>query len=180
LRRPLAVLAGAFVVVGVVGCSSSKTAAPTTTIATTTTSTIPPVVSNLMVDGVRPGVLQAPFYPPITVTQVVCGVDPKGGRFVRIDLPAGASGTPGRTVLTEPTAVLVTPGEAVLFDPRFSTRYLYTEGMANIATSTAGVFVLTLGNYYATGGDGLTVVVGNVQINGDYQCPATDVVYPGT
>jgi hypothetical protein len=163
-----------------VACGSSKAAAPATTIATTTTSTTIPAVSNLTVVGVRPAVLQAPFYPQITATQVTCGLAPKGGRFVRVDLPAGGAGTPAKSVLTVPTAVIVVPGGAVLVDPRYLTRALYAENMKSITTATQGAFVLTLGNVVRTGGDGLSVVTGNVQVNGDYECPATDVAFPGT
>jgi hypothetical protein len=52
--------------------------------------------------------------------------------------------------------------------------------MKSITTGNHGAFVLTLGNLVSTGGDGLSVVTGNVQVNGDYECPATDVAYPGT
>jgi hypothetical protein len=69
-------------------------------------------------------------------------------------------------------------------DPTDPTRVLYAENMANITTTATGgplsVFVLTLANVASQGGDGLTVIVGNVQINGSYQCPATAVPYPGT
>jgi hypothetical protein len=166
--------------VALVACSSAKTATPATTIATTTTSTTVAALSSLTVVGVRPAVLQAPFYPQITVTQVSCGPSPKGGRFVRVDLPAGGPGTAAKSVLTHPTAVVVVPGAAVLVDPRFLTKALYSETMKSITTSTQGAFVLTLGNLLRTGGDGLAVVTGNVQVNGDYECPATDVAFPGT
>ncbi len=174
-RRALA----AVVALAVVGCSHTNTAVTTTTIATTTTSTVVPVVSNLTVTGVRPGVLQAPFFPPATVTQVSCGLAPNGGRFVRIDIPAGAAGTPAKTVMTVPTAVLVTPGSAALSDPRYLARILYSETMKSITTATQGAFVLTLQNMAGVGGDGLSVEVGNVQVVGDYECPATDTPYPG-
>jgi hypothetical protein len=177
--RSLVVIVGAL---ALVGCSSkSAVVGPTTTIATTTTTA--PATSDLMVDGVRPGVLQPKFYPPITVSQVSCGVAPKGGVFVRIDLPAGPAGTPPGTVLTKPTAVIVVPGGAVLVDPTAGTDVLYAESMATITTTAGGgpqaVFVLTLGNFASRGADGLSVVVGNIQINGNYQCPAA-VPYPGT
>jgi hypothetical protein len=163
-----------------VGCGHSKEALTTTTTATTTTtSTSVAAASSLVAVGVRPGVLQAPFYPQVTITQVTCGAAPKGGRFVRLDLPAGGAGTPARSVLTKATAVIVVPGAAVLVDPRYVTRVLYVEGMKSVTTATQGAFVLTLHNLVATGGDGLAVEVGNVQVNGDYQCPATDVTYPG-
>lgn len=163
------------------GCSRSAASLPPTTVATTsTTSTTVPVVSNLMIDGVRPGVLQAPFYPQATVTQVTCGTAPKGGRFVRIDLPAGAAGTTARSVLTKPTAVIVVTGAAVVVDPRFVNRVLYAEAMKSITVSTQGSFVLTMSNLQKVGGDGLSVQVGNVRVIGGYQCPATDVAYPGT
>ena len=164
-----------------VGCGHSKAALPTTTVAPTTTSTtMPPASSNLTVVGVRPGVLQAPFYPQVMVSQVSCGPAPKGGRFVRIDLPAGPAGTPAKSVLTQRTAVIVVPSAAILVDPRFLSRVLYVEAMKSVTTATQGAFVLTLHNLVGTGGDGLTVEAGNVQINGDYQCPPADVAYPGT
>ncbi|MDQ1427595.1 MAG: hypothetical protein QOK39_1071, partial [Acidimicrobiaceae bacterium] len=102
------------------------------------------------------------------------------GRFVRVDLPAGAAGTPAKSVLTNATAVLVAPGGAVLVDPRYITRPLYAEAMKSVATAKEGAFVLTLHNVNATGGDKLSVVDGNVQVYGDYQCPGTDAAYPGT
>ncbi len=162
-------------------CSHSVATVPPTTVAsTTTTSTTVAVVSNLTIDGVRPAVLQAPFYPQVKVTQVTCGAAPKGGRFVRIDLPAGAAGTTGKSVLTKPTAVIVVPGAAVLVDPRFINRALYAEAMKSIAVSTQGSFVLNMVNLAKLGGDGLSVQVGSVRVVGGYQCPATDVAYPGT
>jgi hypothetical protein len=165
----------------VAACGTSKTTAPpTSTTTAVTTTTTQPATSNLTVDGVRPGVLQAPFYPQITVTQVTCGAAPKGGRFIRINLPPGGAGTPARSVLTKATAVIIVPGAALLIDPRYGTRTLYAEAMPSIATATSGGLVLTLANLVAAGGDGLAVEVGNVQINGDYQCPASDVSYPGT
>jgi hypothetical protein len=132
-----------------------------------------------MVDGVRPGVLQAPFYPQVTVTTVTCGVV-NGKRFVRVDVPAGAPGTTVKSVLTMPTAVFIAPGAAVLVDPRFLTRILYAENMKSVVVATQGSFVLTMQNVARTGGDGLSVQVGNVRVIGDYECPATDVAYPGT
>ena len=164
----------------VAGCGhAALTSPPTTTMAPTTTSTTV-ADSNLTVVGVRPGVLQAPFYPQTTVTRVSCGVAPMGGRFVRLDLAPGAAGTPPGSVLTVPTAVIVVPGGAVLLDPRFLSKVLYAESMKSITTATQGAFVLTLQNAAGGGGDGLTVVAGNVQVYGDYQCPDTDVAYPGT
>lgn len=161
------------------GCGGSKAAAPpTTTIPTTTTTTAPPAVSKLTIVGVRPGVNQAPFYPQITVTQVTCGASPQGGRFVRIDLPVGAAGTPARTALTNPTVVIVATGGAVLLDPRYLTRVLYAESMKSVSTAKQGAFVLTLHNVASTTSDKLSVVTGNVQVYGDYECPAADVAYP--
>jgi len=171
-------VAGALILVG---CGHSTAAVPpTSTIAPTTTSTTVPAVSKLTVVGVRPGVNQAPFYPQTTVVTVSCGATSQGGRFVRIDLPAGAAGTPGRSVLTSVTAVFVAPGGAVLVDPRYITRALYAEAMKSVTTAKEGAFVLTLHNVNATGGDKLSVVAGNVQVYGDYQCPGTDVAFPGT
>jgi hypothetical protein len=173
-----------------VGCSSGKkTAAPTTTVAATTTTTA--ALSQLTVDGQPPGscaegsgatcVLRPPFYPQITVTQVTCGPAPKGGTFVRIDLPAGGTGTPAHTVFTEPTAVIVVNGGAVLVNPSHVDTVLYDEAMTSITTAAqGGVFVLAMTNAASRGADGLTVEVGAVQINGGYQCPATAVAYPGT
>jgi hypothetical protein len=166
---------------GLAACKSSTAAtAPATTVASTTTTTAVAAVSSLMVDGVRPGVLQAPFFPQVTVAQVTCGAAPKGGRFVRIDVPAGGAGTTAKSVLTKPTAVIVVPGAAVLADPRFINRALYAEAMKSITIDTHGSFVLTMANLVKQGGDGLAVEVGNVRVIGDYQCPATDVAYPGT
>jgi hypothetical protein len=163
------------------GCGGSKAAGPaTTTIPATTTTTAPPVVSKLTVVGVRPGVNQPPFYPQITVTQVSCGVSPQGGRYVRVDLPVGGAGTPARTALTDPTAVIVATGGAVLLDPKYLTRVLYAESMKSVTTAKQGAFVLTLHNVTSTSGDKLSVVAGNVQVYGDYECPDADIAYPGT
>lgn len=167
-------------VAALAGCKGGTAVTKVTVPSTSTTSTTAPALSQLNVVGVRPGVLQAPFYPQITVTQVSCGVDPGRGRFVRIDLPAGGAGTPVHTVFTKPTAVIVVPGAAVVVDPRYPHRVLYDEAMINITTGTQGVFVLSMSNFNATGSDGLTVAAGALQLNGDYQCPTTDVAYPGT
>ena len=175
-------IVGAVAALGLVGCSAGKTATgpTTTTIAAPPTSTTMAATSSLIVDGVRPGVLQAPFYPQITVNQVTCGVDPGRGRFVLIDLPPGIAGTTAKSVLTQPTAVIVVPGAAVLVNLQYLHRVLYQEAMTSITTATQGVFVLSMVNFFATGGSGLTVEVGAVQLNGSYQCPAVDVPYPGT
>jgi hypothetical protein len=167
-------------VVALAGCKAGSAATKATVPSTSTTSTTAPPASQLTIVGVRPGVLQAPFYPQITVSQVSCGVDPGRGRFVRVDLPPGGAGTPAHTVFTKPTAVIVVPGAAVVVDPRYLHRVLYDEAMKNITTGTQGVFVLSMVNFYASGGDGLTVEAGAMQLNGGYQCPATDVAYPGT
>jgi hypothetical protein len=98
---------------------------------------------------------------------------------VRIDLPAGAAGTPAGSVLTKKTAVIVVPGAAVLIDPRYLHHVLYVEAMKSIVTATQGAFVLSMTNFEHTGGDGSTVQVGAVQLNGNYQCPGVDVGYPG-
>jgi len=163
------------------GCSKAGVGQTTTTIAAVTTSTTAPSATSLTVDGVSPGVLQPPFYPQVTVTQVSCGAAPKGGVFVRIDLPAGGAGTPAHSVLAAPTAVIVVPGAAILINPHYPNHVLYQEGMASITTGT-GIedIVLTLANFVGTGADGATVAVGNVQVNGSYQCPPTQVPYPGT
>ncbi|MGH9125187.1 MAG: hypothetical protein ACRDZ8_10745 [Acidimicrobiales bacterium] len=160
------------------GCSKSSVGQTTTTVAATTTSTTPSATS-LTIDGVTPGVLQAPFYPQVTVTKVTCGAAPKGGMFVRIDLPAGGPGTPAHSVLAAPTAVIVVPGAAILINPQYPNRVLYEEAMQSIATG-AGDFVLTLANFVGTGADGATVEVGNVQISGGFQCPSAQIPYPGT
>src|SRR5580658_7914625 len=126
-RGALVAVVGAL---GLMGCSGHLAAVgPTTTIATTTTTM--PATSDLMVDGVRPGVLENPFYAPVTVTQVTCGVAPKGGEFVRIDLPPGTGTTTPGSVMTRATAVIVVPGGAVLVDPTDPTHVLYAENMAN-------------------------------------------------
>lgn len=162
-------------------CSKATVGQTATTVAASTTSTTAPSATSLVVDGVSPGVLQAPFYPQVTVTQVSCGSAPKGGVFVRIDLPAGGAGTPAHSVLAAPTAVIVVPGAAILIDPRYPNHVLYEEGMQSITTGTGSeAFVLTLANFVGTGADGATVEVGNVQVNGGYQCPAAQVPYPGT
>jgi hypothetical protein len=168
-----------------VSCSSHGTpVGGNTTVPATTTTTTAPATSDLTVDGVRPGVLQSPFYASVTVTQVTCGQAPKGGAFVRIDLPPGTGTTTPGSVMTRATAIIVVPGAAVLVDPTDPSRVLYAENMTNITTTTAigpaAVFVLTLANFTSRGANGLTVVVGNVQVNGTYQCPATSVPYPGT
>ncbi len=184
-RSPLSVgvavaVGVAVVLVAMAGCSHSVATSATTTVApTSTTSTTVAAVSSLMIDGVRPGVLQAPFYPLVTVDHVTCGTGPKG-HFVRIDVPAGVAGTTAKSVMTVPTAVVVVAGAAILFDPRYSTRALYAEAMKSIVVSTSGSFVLTMVSTARTGGDGLSVQTGNVRVIGDYQCPSTDVAYPGT
>lgn len=181
-RLTLAAVLGAFVLVGC-GAKATPITGNTTTVPATTTTTAA-ATSDLMVQGVRPGVLQAPFYAPVTVTHVSCGVAPKGGVFVRVDLPPGTGTTTPGSVMTKATAVIVVPGGAVLVDPTDPSHVLYAENMANITTTTGSgpnaVFVLTLGNFAGRGGDGLSVVVGNVQVNGNYQCPPTAVAYPGT
>lgn len=85
-----------------------------------------------------------------------------------------------RSVLTEPTAVIVANGGAVLVNPHYLDDVLYDEVMSSVSTAEQGVLVLALTNDLARGGDGLSVEVGAVQINGNYQCPATAVPYPGT
>ena len=181
-RGSLVAVVGAL---ALVGCSSHGTpVGGNTTIPATTTTTTAPATSDLMVDGVRPGVLLNPFYAPVTVTQVTCGLAPKGGEFVRIDLPPGTGTTTPGSVMTRATAVIVVPGAAVLVDPTAPAHVLYAENMATITTTTAigpaAVFVLTLSNFASRGDNGLSVVVGNVQVNGTYQCPAAAVPYPGT
>jgi len=162
------------------GCAhgAGQPALPATTVAATTTTTAAPVTSNLEVTGVRAGVLQPPFYPKVMVTSVTCGAAPTKGRFVRLDLPPGAAGTPARSALTEPTAVIVVPGEAMLVDK--SNKVLYEEKMPSIATATQGGFVLTMESTTGASADGLSVQSGALQVNGGYICPATDVAYPGT
>jgi len=181
-RGSLVAVVGALVLIS---CSSHGTpVGGNTTIPATTSTTTAPATSDLMVDGVRPGVLQNPFYAPVTISQVTCGLAPKGGEFVRIDLPPGTGTTTPGSVMTRATAVIVVPGGAVLVDPTDPTHVLYAENMANITTTATGgplaVFVLTLANFASRGANGLSVVVGNVQVNGSYQCPATAVPYPGT
>ena len=83
---------------------------------------------------------------------------------MRVDLPAGAAGTPAKSVLTNATAVLVAPGGAVLVDPRFITRPLYAEAMKSVATAKEGAFVLTLHN--------VTANRRRQAVGGGRQCPA--------
>ncbi len=164
---------------GLAGCGhrATHTVLSTTTAAATTT-TAPPVLSKLAVTGVRPGVLQDPFYPMVTVTSVRCGAAPAKGRFVRVDLPAGGSGTPAHSAMTEPTAVIVVPGESKVVDR--ANKVLYDEKMPSIITAPQGAFVLTMETVASTSSSGLSVQVGVLQLNGDYICPDADVAYPGT
>jgi hypothetical protein len=161
-------VAGLLVVpLAVAACTSSPKAAPvpSSTVALATT-TLPPL-SNLSVQGVKPGVLQAPFYPMVTVSTVSCGTGP-GGRFVRLDLPAGPAGTPAQTGLSQPTYVIVLPGKAELRDG--ASRVLYRDPNKGIAPATRGSLVLAL----------IGAGENDVQVNGGYTCPDTDVAYPGT
>ena len=178
LWRRAAVVGAVVGPLALTGCGHgvAGTALPTTTVPPTT-STTAPVTSKLEVTGVRPGVLQNPFYPMITVTSVTCGAAPAKGRFVRIVLPPGGPGTPARSALTEPTAVIVVPGEARLVDR--TSKVLYDERMPSIVTAAQGAFVLTMENVAGTSGSGLSVQVGALQLNGDYTCPDADVAYPG-
>src|SRR5258708_1067208 len=94
------------------GCTpASHRATPTTLPPTTTTeppdTAPPPPPTSPTVSGVGPIPQQPPFYPAITVTSVVCGSAPGGARYVRADLPAGQPGTPSRSVLAQPTYVLI-------------------------------------------------------------------------
>jgi hypothetical protein len=130
-----------------------------------------------MVSGVSPGVEQAPFYPQVTVTSVVCG--PSGtGRYVAVGVPAGGPGTQAGSALTELTVALVTNGKAVIKD--LSGRVLYEEDMPTISVSRHGSLVLSLTNVAAQSGDGRSVPDGAVNISGDYTCPASDTILRGT
>jgi hypothetical protein len=132
-----------------------------------TTSTTMPPVSSLSIQGVKPAVLQAPFYPMVTVSTVSCGTGP-AGRFVRLDLPPGPAGTPVQSGMTRPTYVIVLPGRAELRDA--TGRVLYRDPNRSIAPATHGSLVLAL---IGSGEN-------DVQVNGGYACPDADVAYPGT
>src|SRR5437660_528147 len=118
------------------------TTAPSTTIAATT---------SLSVSGTSPIPLQPPFYPQVTVTSVTCG-PVQDGRFIRIDLPAGQSGTPSRSVMAQPTVVLVVAGKAQLLD--HTGRVVYEQDGPSITTARQGALVLSLTNPASSGGDG--------------------------
>lgn len=148
-----------------------------TTLAPTTTAR---AVSSLTVSGVSPGVEQAPFYPQVTVTSVVCGPSgPSGsGRYVAVGVPPGGPGTQAGSALTELTVAFVMDGKAVIKD--LSGRVLYEEDMPTISVSRHGSLVLSLTNVAGQSGDGRSVPVGAVDISGDYTCPASDTILRGT
>jgi hypothetical protein len=152
--------------------STSTPPPPVTAAAPTTTAK---AVSSLTVSGVSPGVEQAGFYPPVTVTSVVCG--PSGtGRYVALALPVGGPGTPAGSVLTEPTIAFVVAGKAVVKD--FAGKVLYEEDMPSISVARRGSVVLSLTNITSQSGDGRAVADGAVNISGDYVCPASDTALP--
>jgi len=163
-----------------VACSSTaKTKPPAATTAPTTkatTTTAAPAVSALTVQGVSPGVEQAPFYPQITVSSVTCGPT-AGGRYVALTLPAGGPGAPAGSVMTEATVAFIVPGKAVVED--FARKVDYEQDSGNITTARRGTFVLSLTNVTFSSGDNKSVPVGAINIEGDYTCPATDVPLTG-
>ena len=166
-------------------CSSAPRSAATTTTPRPGAATLAPTttaraVSRLTVSGVSPGVEQAPFYPQVTVTSVVCGPSgPSGtGRYVAVGVPAGGPGTQAGSALTELTVALVTNGKAVIKD--LSGKVLYEEDMPTISVSRRGTLVLSLTNVAAQSGDGRSVPDGAVNISGDYTCPASDTILRGT
>jgi hypothetical protein len=179
LSAPLgAMLLGLLMTAGCGKSSSSNTAAstlPTTTEAPTATAAAP--ATSLSVSGTGPIPQEPPFYPQVTVTSVSCGTG-LNGRFVRVDLPAGGPGTPPRSAMAQPTAVLIVPGKATLVD--HTNKTLYEQDDPSIAPARQGALVLSLTNTTSTGGDGRIAETGAVDVSGDYACPAKDVAYPGT
>jgi hypothetical protein len=164
----------------VAGCGGGAKSASTATLPPTTVlpTTAPPATTALQVSGVGPIPLQPPFYPQVTVTAVSCGDAPGGGRFVRIDLPAGQPGTPAGSVLVDQSSVMVVPGKAVLLD--HTGKVVYEEDRASIATARQGAMIVSLTNVTGRGGDGRTVESGAIDISGDYGCPAADQIFPGS
>ena len=156
--------------------SSTATTLPASTTEAPTTAPAPPPTS-LSVSGTGPIPQEPPFYPQLTVTSVSCGSAPNG-RFVRVDLPAGAAGTPSRSAMAQPTAVLIVSGKATLID--HTNKTLYEQDDASIAPARQGALVLSLTQTTSSSGDGRIVETGSVDLSGDYACPATDVPYPGT
>ena len=154
--------------------SSTASTLPTTTEAPTTA---PPPGTTLSVSGTGPIPQEPPFYPQITVTSVSCGTG-LNGRFIRVDLPAGGSGTPSRSALAQPTALIIVPGKATLLD--HTNKILYEQDDPSIAPSHQGALVLSLTNTTTTGGDGRIAETGAIDVSGDYACPAKDVPFPGT
>jgi hypothetical protein len=156
-------------------CSSTtKHAGPPTT--TTSTPAPPAAVSNLIVNGVSPGVEQAPFYPATTVTYVACGPVP-GGNFLEFIVPPGTAPGYTQSAMANATAVIVVPGEAVLVDRTGKT--LYQQKLAGITTGTQGALVLSLTNATSTSGAGGVVESGAVDVSGTFKCAITNAKYPG-
>lgn len=187
MRKPRVPSAAALVGLAVAamitaGCSKSSKSTSTTTAAPPTTeaaTTVPAAATSLNVSGTGPIPQQPPFYPQITVTSVTCGPGPNGnGRYVRVDLPAGAAGTPPRSAMAQPTAVLIVTAKATLID--HTNKTLYEQDDASITPDHQGSLVLSLTNTTSTGGDGRVVETGAVDVSGDYGCPAKDLAYPGT
>jgi hypothetical protein len=156
------------------GHSSHPPASSPTTVANTPT-TAPPA-SDLLVSGVSPGVEQAPFYPPTTVTYVACGPVP-GGTFAEFIVPGGTTPAYTRSAMGSATAVIVVPGEAVLVDRTGKT--LYQQNLAGITTGTQGALVLSMTNQTYTNGSGQPVEAGAVNVSGSYACAVTNAKYPG-
>jgi hypothetical protein len=182
VRSPAVLVGVAVAALIPAGCSTSSKSTNTTTIAPSTTAaptTAPAPTTSLTVSGTGPIPQEPPFYPQITVSSVSCGQGPNGnGRFVRVDLPAGAAPTPARSAMAQPTAVLIVPGKATLID--HTNKTLYEQDDASIAPDHQGALVLSLTNTTSTGGDGRVVETGAVDVSGDYGCPAKDIAYPGT
>jgi hypothetical protein len=157
--------------------STSSSTAPTHPTTTEAPTTAPPPGTSLSVSGTGPIPQEPPFYPQITVTFASCGTG-LNGRFIRVDLPAGGPGTPSRSALAQPTAVLIVSGKATLID--HTNKILYEQDDPSIAPSHRGALVLSLTNTTSTGGDGRIAETGAIDVSGDYACPAKDAPFPGT
>jgi len=164
-----------------VGCSSgsgpASQAAPTTVLVPTTAApTTAAPTTDLTVAGVGPGVMETPFYPTTTITSVTCGVAP-GGMFVEVTIPGGAPPTPSRSALAESTTVVVVNNQAVLKD--HTGKVLYRQSGTGDLAGRQGDFVLSMPSDTYIGGDDREVIVGAVNVEGNYVCPATNVPFPG-
>jgi hypothetical protein len=168
------------VAAAVAGCSnkshSSAAAPPTTTAAGPSTTAAAAGGTSLIVSGFGPGVMETPFYPSTTITSVQCGVVP-GGVFVEVHIPGDPSDPYPHSVMTLPTTAVIVNGEASVKDSTGKTVYEQT-GTGNLSGRT-GTVVLSMNLLSYVSGNGLEVVDGAVNINGNYACPAANIPYPG-